>query len=187
MKKENPLSIWTFSYRKSYYLTHPWRWFNDIYWNIRNFWHRGRYGYAYTDVWNLGFWAPRVISEALHYLADHSHGYPGTPPWDTPERWRDFLHLFAKKMRRCSDFMDSDFDLDERNEYKKAFEEMCDRAHREYKDEYGNTVWAFELTPEDKELRNKYFKRQAELQKVDEEYAAETFAFFGKNLGRWWD
>lgn len=185
--KKNPLSVWTFSYRPSYYITHPWKLFKDVYWNFRNFWHRGRYGYAYVDVWNLGDWAPRVIAEAMRYLADHGHGYPGYPPWDTPERWHEFLHLFARKLQRCADFMDSEYPDDERNEYKKAFEEMCDRTHREYKDERGYTVWTSERTEEDNELRDKYFKRQEELMKVDRQYAREVFAFFGENLSRWWD
>jgi hypothetical protein len=51
--KENKLSVWKFPYKKTYYLTHPWKWFYDLYWNFRNFWHRERYGFAYIDVWEL--------------------------------------------------------------------------------------------------------------------------------------
>lgn len=185
--KKNPLSIWTFPYSRRYYVTHPWHWFYDAYWNIRNFWHRGKYGYAYTDVWNLGDWAPRVIAEALRYLAEHSHGYPGHIPWETPEKWCAHLNELANKMQRCADFMDSDFKLDERNEYKKAFEEMLEGAWRESKDERGLISTHFEMTDEDKELRDKYYKRQEELQKVDKRYAREVFGYFGENLGRWWD
>ena len=64
---------------------------------------------------------------------------------------------------------------------------MCERTHREYKDENGNIVWTSERTPEDAELRDKYFKRCEELAKVDEQYAREVFGFLGENLGRYWD
>lgn len=184
--KKNPLSVWTFPYRKSYYLTHPWKLFKDIYWNIRNFWHRGRYGYAYVDVWNMCDWAPRVIAEALRYLRDHSHGYPGVSPWETPEKWHDHLDYLANQFQRCADFQDF-VATDERNEYKDDFEAMSERTHREYKDENGFTVWTSERTPADEELAKKYFERAAELAKVDRMYAREVFEFFGENLGRYWD
>ena len=184
---KNPLSVWTFPYRKTYYLTHPWKWFHDLYWNVRNFWHRGRYGYAYVDAWSICDWAPRVIAEALRYMRDHGHGYPGVPPWETPEKWRDHLTYLANQFQRCADFLDGECDTDERNEYKDAFYEMCNRTHREYKDEKGNIVWTSERTPEDDELRDKYFKRCAELAKVDAQYAREVFGFFGEHLGRYWD
>lgn len=184
--KHNPLSVWTFSYRKSYYLTHPHKFLKDIYWNARNFWHRGRYGYAYTDVWNLGDWAPRVIAEALRYLAKHSYGYPGRVPYETPEKWTEHLEYLANQMQRCADFLDGECETDERNEYKKAFYEMCERTHREYKDENGNIVWTSERTSEDNELRDKYFERAKELAEVDKRYAREVFGFFGENLGQYW-
>ena len=93
----------------------------------------------------------------------------------------------ANKLQRCADFLDGDCETDERNEYKEAFYEMCERTHREYKDENGNIVWTSERTPEDAELRDKYFKRCEELAKVDEQYAREVFGFLGENLGRYWD
>ena len=186
-KKQNPLSVWTFSYRKSYYLTHPWKWIKDAYWNVRNFLHRGRYGYAYVDVWNLGDWAPRVIAEALRYLAKHHCGYPAYVPYETPEKWTEHLEYLANQFQRCADFMDGECETDERNEYKDAFYEMCERTHREYKDENGNIVWTSERTPEDNELKDKYFNRCEELAKVDAQYAREVFGFFGEHLGRYWD
>ena len=66
---KNELSVWTFPYRKGYYLTHPWKWFNDLYWNIRNFWHRGRYGFAYVDAWNWFDWWPKAGAAALEHIA----------------------------------------------------------------------------------------------------------------------
>lgn len=186
-KQKNQLSIWTYPYRKTYYLTHPWKWFYDTYWNFRNWIHRANKGFAYIDCWNFCDWYPRVGAEALRYLAHHNSAYPGVSPWETPEKWQAHLEEMANKLQRCADFLDSDCDTDERNEYKKAFYEMCERTHREYKDEKGNIVWTSERTPEDDELRDKYFKRCEELAKVDRQYTREVFGFLGENLGRYWD
>ena len=187
MSKKNPLSVWSYPYKKTYYLTHPWKWWHDTYWNIRNWIHRANKGFAYTDCWNFCDYYPRVGAEALRYLARHNSGYPGYPPWETPEKWREHLNEMASKLQHCADFLDSECETDERNEYQEAFYEMCDRTHREYKDEKGNTVWTSERTPEDEELAEKYFKRCEELNKVDRRYAREVFGFLGENLGRYWD
>lgn len=93
----------------------------------------------------------------------------------------------ADKLQRCADFVDGECPTDERNEYKDAFFEMCERTHREYTNENGNTVWTSERTEEDKELTEKYFARCKELAEVDKRYAREVFGFLGENLGRYWD
>lgn len=185
MKKENVLSVWSFPYRKRYYLTHPWMWMKDLYWNIRNFWHRGRYGFAYVDVWNFCSWYPRVGAAALEYLALHKSGYPGIKPWDTPEAWEEYLHYLSKRLERCANAQEIDFG-EERNEYSEAFDEMMKRVYHEKKE--GKWIEAsFDMTDEDKELRDKYFERAKELAEVDNQYTIETFKWIGEDLGRLWD
>lgn len=185
--KENKLSVWTFSYRKSYYLTHPWLWFKDLYWNIRNFWHRGRYGYAYVDVWNFCDWYPRAGAAALRYLADHGHGYPGHVPWETPEKWHDHLHELANQLDRCADSLDICFGGEERNEYAEEFHRMCDELQEIRKNEDGTVTMRIRETPEYKELRDNYFRRVKEIDEADNRYREEIYKFVGANLGRYWD
>lgn len=185
--KQNPLSVWTFSYRKSYYLTHPWKWFKDIYWNIRNFWHRGKHGYAYVDVWNFCDWYPRVGAAALEYLAKHKSGYPGVKPWDTPEAWEEYLMYLSKRLKRCADSQDICFGED-RNEYSEAFHEAFKNLsyHEEKLDNGCIRTWRDE-TPEYLELRDKYFAREKEIRKVDQEYIEETYSLISRNLSKFWD
>ena len=184
--KKNPLTVWTFSYKKSYYLTHPWKWFKDLYWNIRNFWHRGRYGYAYVDVWNFCDWYPRVAAEALRYLAKHGSGYPGVKPWETPEEWSNYLNYLANRLQRCADAQDILFG-EERNEYKEEYDKTFTRAFIEEKDENGLIHAHYDFTPEDKELHKKYWEREKELDKADHEYDKETWRWLAEDLGHFWD
>jgi len=185
MKKKNPLSLWTYSYRKSYYILHPWKWFYDTYWNFRNWIHRANRGYAYVDVWNFCDWYPRVAAEALRYLAAHGSTYPGVKPWSTPEEWREYLYYLANRLQRCADSQTFMFGI-ERNEYAEAFDKMMTRAYHCTKD--GDIVRAhFDMTDEDKELRDKYFARIKELQEADRAYDAETFRWIGEDIGRIWD
>ena len=185
--KKNPLSVWTFPYSKIHYLTHPWKWFKDLYWNWRNFWHRGRYGFAYVDVWNFCDWYPRVAAKALHYLSKHHSGYPGVKPWETPEEWEQYLEYLANRLERCADSQDILF-TEDRNEYAEAFHNAFNSLpyHEEYQNDGSIRTW-HDHTPEFEELRDKYFAREKELAEVDRQYAIETFKWIGEDLGRLWD
>ena len=169
MRKKNPLTVWTFPYRKSYYLLRPWKWFKDLYWNFRNFVHRGRYGYAYVDVWNFCDWYPRVAAEALRYLAHHSSGYPGVEPWETPDKWKRYLLEFAEELQTCADAQDIDFN-NSMNEYWKIAEPMF-----------------MGKVEKDQEVIDKYWEREHELDKQNADCIVEVYEQLGKNLSRLWD
>lgn len=72
----------------------PYVWFTtpgfvrDLY----TFYHRGRYGWAPRDTWNLDHYYDQVIGNSLEYFADHLHGAPGGYPhvWGThPDGFND--------------------------------------------------------------------------------------------------
>ena len=180
--KHNPLTVWTFPCRKRYYLTHPWKWCKEFYWNFRNWIHRANYGYAYTDVWNFCDWYPRVAAEALRYLAKHGNGYPGIKPWDTHSKWCEYLEYLANRLERCANSMDIGFG-EERNEYDEAFWEIMNRTR--VVDENG--MYHIQLTPEEEEIRKKYFERAEEIRNADEAYDIETFRWIGEDIRRLWD
>lgn len=47
-------------------------WCYDLY----TFYHRGRYGWAPRDVWNLDYYYNRVMAGSLEHLANTTHGHP---------------------------------------------------------------------------------------------------------------
>ena len=181
MKKKkliNPLSLWKMPCKKTYYLTHPFKWINDIYWNIRNFIHRGRYGFAYSDVWQWFWWWPTVGAEALRYMAENGHGYPTVAPWGTPEKWHRYLRYKASELDWCADTCDIAPDHHHyQNEFYQAMEEIRKRT---------NSNRAL-MTAQDEEIVKKYWNREEELSKADSEQCAKIFAEIGQNLGRFWD
>lgn len=186
-KSRNPLSVWTFPYTKRHYMTHPWKLVKNIYWNIRNFWHRGKYGYAYVDVWNFCNWYPRVAAEALRYMADHHSGYPGVKPWETPEEWTKYLKYLANRLQRCADSQDICFG-EERNEYKEQMDEIMRKTRIIKEDENGDTILSHkDFTPEEEDIRKKYWAREEEIHDADEAYNKETWKWIAEDLGHFWD
>lgn len=184
--KKNPLSVWRFPYRKRYYLTHPWKWIHDFYWNVKNFIHRGQYGYAYVDVWNFCNWYPRVGADALRYLAKYGHGYPGVKPWETPEEWHEYLNHLANRLQRCADSQDILFG-EERNEYKDVLDEIMTASYRRKENDDGTVSTWHVLTEEQAEIRKKYWEREKEIRAADDAYNIETYKWIGEDIGRFWD
>lgn len=121
-KKKNELSVMYLSFRKIYYLKHPLKFFWEIYWNIRNFIHRGKYGYSYIDAWNWFYWWPTAGAEALRYIAEHGCGYPGHEPWETPEKWKAYLFDLADRMDACVKSIDNFDSEDPQGDERKCIE-----------------------------------------------------------------
>lgn len=184
--RNKKLSVWSYPFRKTYYLTHPWKWIHDTYWNFRNWIHRANYGYAYVDVWNFCDWYPRVGAEALCYLAAHNSGWPGTDPWKTPEEWREYLEYLANRLERCANSQDICFGED-RNEYREELDKIMERRKQRTEHEDGSVTISHTLTPEEEEIRKKYWEREKEIRDADQAYNVKTFRWLGEDLPFIWD
>lgn len=94
--KEKTMPLYWFSYSKRYYLTHPWAWFKDLRIGIKNFWHRGRTGWAWVDLWNTDTYLGQLLPNMLEELAERSHGWPQSEEYPTFEDWQCELRVLAK-------------------------------------------------------------------------------------------
>ena len=159
------MNVWRFPYSARYYLTHPLKWFQQLWRNCRDTYMRARYGYTYSDIWNWDYWFLAVAVPMLRYLANHSTAYPGYDEFDTPEKWEDWLHHIA-------DLLES------------GDQEWQD-AHNEYYEEYMNEPINFNAPPS--ELFHKYAARAKELSDEGEANIIEAFAQIGKNFYALWD
>lgn len=59
---------------------------------FREFFVRGRRGWAESDTWGLDGYLARVMGEALEHLAENSHGYP---LYTTADQWRAELRAHS--------------------------------------------------------------------------------------------
>ena len=162
----NPLSVWNFSYRTSYYFTHPWKWFKEIGKNIRDIYRRAKYGWTYIDVWDMDQWIMRTFPPMLRHMADHGSAYPGHEPFDTPEKWYKWLHAMA-------DLLESGLE-DKQNE--------CNEYYKEYMDHLFDSD-DIRVTEMDRD----YFNRSRELMKDAEDNVANAMTSLGKHFYDLWD
>ena len=161
MKKEKikTHTVWDLPYGKRYYVTHPWKLVKNIGQNIRAAYMRARYGWTYGDVWDWDYWFMNVVPEMFRYLAKHGCAYPGYEPFETPEKWREWLLETA--------------DLIETGK------EDWQDEHNEYCEEYTNT-W-------DKELGEKYYARAKELSEQGEKNIRIALGRIAEHFYCLWD
>lgn len=76
-------------------------WWSDL----TTFYHRGRYGWAPRDVWNLNSHMEKVLAETLLHLATNTHSYA---PTHSPESWNTQLREWAADLLAFRQFLDSE-------------------------------------------------------------------------------
>ena len=161
------LSVFKLSYRKKYYFLHPIQFIKEIFGMIRDMFHRAKYGWAYSDVWNLNDWLIGILPPMLRHMADYGCAYPGDVKFDTPEKWNDWLHSMA-------DVLES---LQEENWY----------GQNEYEKEWSEIPFKKHLTEEEEILRQAYWDREIELETNRQNLQQKTFKELIENLDCLWD
>lgn len=175
--KKNPLNPWVPRYRFPIFLQHPIDAIRSRLRDIKNFLHRGQYGYCCADAWNWYTWWTTAGAEALRYMANHGCAYPKAEPWDTPDKWRAYLLDLADRLQWSSDSINY-FPYDEtRNEYYTQMEEIRKKKYR-------NNL---PLTDEEERIKELYWNRVDELRVEDIKKREELFTEIGRNLGFLWD
>lgn len=97
--KNKKIPLYGFSYRTSYYLKRPWKFFRDLHILLKNAYHRMRYGYAWVDLWNTDTYLGTLIPNMLDDLATRSCGWPEGEDYPKPEDWEADLHVLARLWR----------------------------------------------------------------------------------------
>lgn len=162
MRKSN-INAWKYPYRPAYYLTHPWKFIAQTGRNIRSSYMRVRYGWCYSDVWDWDQWFMHTVPDMFRHLAKYGCAYPGHPPFDTPEKWREWLNEMA--------------DLIETGR------EDWQDEHNEYYDEWVSTFG----DEKHEEVRLKYIRRVEELSKQGKKNIGFALSQISEHFYNLWD
>ena len=175
----NVLNNW--NYCKCYYLTHPWLWIKELYQNLRAGYLRATKGWCGRDVWNMDDWILEVFPPMLRHMADQGMAYPGAEPFDTSEKWHDWLHSTADVLESLQG--DNWYS---QNEYEEEFHKHCDFHRETSTTENGMTVtWS---NGEDFDtIKELYFMRMKELTKERDKLIKQIFSELGRNFFFLWD
>lgn len=173
-------NVWHWGYSPKYYLTHPWKWFGQLGRNIRAAHMRCTRGWCYSDVWDWDSWFMHTVPEMFRHLADKGNAYPGQEPFETPEKWRDWLHKMADQIESCTE------EAQEKNNeyYKDYMKHIMDKYAPPEEDGEGNLIWPHQ---ERTELDDKYFNRCKELGQQAQTDIEDVMDQLGKHFYKIWD
>ena len=173
-------SVWYFPYSTRYYLLHPWKWFHHLRISIRDMFHRARYGWCYGDVWDWDNWFMNVVPSMFRYLAEHGSAYPGRLPFDTPEKWHEWLNHIADTIETGTEEWQ-----DEHNEfYKEYMDELMDKWEPPVK---GDDGYYHQSAPKQTPLDKNYFQRCMELGEQAEKNIQYALGQIAEHFYQIWD
>ena len=165
------LDVFQWPYTTHYYLTHPWKWFSQLWRNIKAAYHRVRYGWCSWDVWDWDSWFCSITPAMLRYMADKGMAYPGGEPFETPEKWHDWLYKMAHVIER----LQYDNWLEDQNEYSEDYNKTFEDEDEEYD------------SSTKEEIREQYYKRCEEIHKTREQFLKEVFCQLAQGFDALWD
>lgn len=173
-------SCWYFPYCKRYYLTHPWIWVRDLWRNFRDVRMRVQYGFTYGDIWDWDMWFLRTAPQMFRYIAEHGSAYPGHEPFETPERWHDWLNEMAGLLESGREEWQ-----EKHNEYHEEYmARLMDKWKKPTED---NNGLLHARTPEKTELDNKYWNRANELAQQGEDNVRRALTCISEHFYDIWD
>lgn len=94
-----------FPYTKRYYLTHPWRFFRQCWYNLYHACERVTKGYCGLDVCEMSSFLLELIPNMLDKIKEINVGYPVNM---TEEQWHSTLEEMSKLFRNAVEVDDSD-------------------------------------------------------------------------------
>ena len=178
------LNVFYWSYSKRYYLLHPWKWIEDLGYNIKAAYQRAVHGYADRDLFSWDSWflsiAPAMLKEIA---ACKCGGYPGIFPFETPEKWETWLQSIAARLEALQEQW-----TETRNEYDEPYFDMLEK-YRVETNENGNHIIKYEGYKNDTELEylwQKWLNRSKELNEQQYEETKAVFVELAAHLYQIW-
>jgi len=176
----NKYSIWYLPYNKRYLITHPWKWFRCAWRNLCDAWRRSVYGFTWSDVWDWDHWFTRVVPDMLRHMANHGSAYPGHAPFETPEKWHDWLQYIAHLIETADEEWQ-----DEHNEYHEAYMKEILKDWKPWVEDENGMLHHTPSKPSD--LHEKYMARARELSEEGEKNIALALKEIGEHFYSIWD
>ena len=92
-----------FPYRWRHYLTHPWDFFEDCWYNLKAAYQRVTRGFAYRDLYSIDNWFLDIMPEMLKEFRENLHSYPGDNEFPTFESWTAYLEEMETHFRNANE------------------------------------------------------------------------------------
>lgn len=139
------MNVFTFySYAWRYYLIHPWAFFKHCFRNFKMAWQRATKGYCDYDVGDFNMFFLKIVPAIIQEQLDSD--YFGIPAGKSETEWREKLNEIIRLFTFAREGRENEYEFDYENEIRRL----------SFND---NSM------PRNKELIDKYFKKEQEIGK----------------------
>lgn len=172
-----PNLITWFPYRPRYYLTHPWKFFQELGQNIHLIWQRATKGYAYSDAAEMDEFLLHIIPAMLREIANGA-AYPSNDEFPTYEKWQDFCNSLADVFESVQE---ENWE-EGRNKWEEDFNKAFEILHP-----HPNFTCTSDMTEEEaQQVCKLYWEREKELWSERENIIKDAYAILAKYHGYFW-
>ena len=166
-----------FPYRWRHYLTHPWEFFEDCWYNLKAAYQRVTRGFAYRDLFSIDSWFLDIFPEMLKEFRKNLHSYPGDNEFPTFESWVEYLEEMETHFRNANE--NQKVQLNE-------WEEDYLKYPMEWQKSKDNVYFTLiDNTPKD--ITEKWLAREMEIDAWREEELQKGFSQLIKVFHHLWD
>lgn len=166
-----------FPYRKRYYLTHPWKFFQECWWNLKAVLSRATKGHAWRDSAEMDEFLLHLIPSMLRDIAN-GPAYPGIEPFETHEKWEDWCNALADVFESVQE---ENWE-EGRNEWQEDWEIAFEVLHS-----HPNLTMTHNMTQEEaEEICKCYWEREKELWTEREKIIQDAYAQLAKYHNMLW-
>lgn len=173
------LNVWYWPFSTRYYLLHPWKWFSELFSNIRAAYRRAKYGWCYMDAWDCGCWLLEILPQMLRHIAEYGCG---SPIGYEETEWHDWLNNMANKLELLQE--DNWYS---QNEYEKEFHRLSDLRRKEIRNSKGLLTINWENDEDFERIKNLYFNRNTELNNERDRLLKEVGTELFEKIPNLWD
>lgn len=165
-----------FPYRPRFYLTRPWKFFQECWWNIKAVWQRATKGHAWRDSAEMDEFLLYIIPSMLRDIAN-GEAYPGNDEFPTYESWQQFCNQLADKFESAQEEK-----LYDRNQFNDKFLDAFDVVHG-----HPNITITHDMSVEEaNEILRQHRDREAELYKERDIIIQEAYTTLAKYHNYFW-
>ena len=172
------LNVWKMFPKGRYYLSHPIKYIQDLFYPIRYAWQRCYRGYADIDLFNMDQYLIKLMPKMLDDLADSSVGFPysQTLGFSNSEDWKSYLKTIAIHFRNADEEL-----CPEKNRYEPIFNYagVTETKHPD------GSVSITSNAPE--ELRKNYWNRMVEISQYRQRELDKAFDMLHPIFFTLWD
>lgn len=166
-----------FPYVKRFYVSHPWKFLQECWWNIKAGWSRCTKGYAYRDAADMDEFLLHLIPAMLRELAN-GPAYPGNDEFPTYESWQMWCNSLANRFENVQE----EHWGDGRNEWETQWHSMMPALLP-----HPNLTTTYTFTTEQvEEVREKYYAREKELFEEREQIIQQLYLELAKHHSMLW-